>query len=478
MRLIAKVAYNTFVQTISKTVAAALGLLTVAIITRYLNPSGFGQYTTIMTFLSFFGILADLGLTLVTAQMISRPGIDEKKVLSNLFTLRLVTAFFFLSLAPIVVLFFPYAEAVKLGVAVAAASFLFIALNQVLVGLFQNRLRMDKVSIAEVVGRLALVVGVIGVVRFDWGLLGVMGATVLANGINFLLHYLFSRQFNKIKLEFDFTIWKDILRRAWPFSITIALNLIYLKSDTLILSLVKPQAHVGIYGASYKVVEVLIILPFMFAGLVLPILTKYWVAAAFGHFKRVLQRSFDLMIILAVPLMVGAQFFAEEIMTVVAGAEYADSGPVLQILIGAAGLIFIACMFTHAIIAVERQKETITAYIFTSVTALAGYIIFIPQYSYLAAAWLTVYSELAIMLFSIYYVKKYINFLPNLRILFVSVIASGCMARVILLIPPSFYTNIVGLILSLLGSGLIYFIFIYLFKGITKQDIMEAMNKQ
>jgi O-antigen/teichoic acid export membrane protein len=478
MRLIAKVAYNTFAQIISKTIATALGLVTVAIITRYLNPTGFGQYTTIMTFLSFFGILADLGLTLVTAQMISRPGIDEKKVLSNLFTLRLVTALLFLSLAPIVVLFFPYAEAVKLGVAIAAASFLFIALNQVLVGLFQNRLRMEKVSIAEVVGRLVLVIGVIGVVIFDRGLLGIMGVTVLANGINFLLHYLFSRQFNRIKLEFDFAIWKDILRRAWPLSITITLNLIYLKSDTLILSLVKPQAHVGIYGAAYKVVEVLIILPFMFAGLALPILTKHWAAAAFGHFKRVLQKSFDLMVILAIPLMVGAQFFAGEIMTVVAGSEYSDSGVVLQILIAAAALIFIACMFTHAIIAVERQKETIPAYIFTSITALAGYIVFIPQYSYFAAAWLTVYSELAIVLFSIYYVRKYIDFLPNVRILFVSLAAAGGMAGFILLIPSSFYTNIFGLMLSLLGAGIVYFIFIYLFKGITKQDIMEVMNKQ
>jgi O-antigen/teichoic acid export membrane protein len=251
-----------------------------------------------------------------------------------------------------------------------------------------------------------------------------------------------------------------------------------LKSDTLILSLVKPQAHVGIYGAAYKVVEVLIILPFMFAGLVLPILTKHWVAATFGHFKRILQRSFDLMIILAVPLMVGAQFFAGEIMTVVAGEEYADSGSVLQILIGAAGLIFIASMFTHAIIAVERQKETIPAYIFTSITALTGYIIFIPQYSYFAAAWLTVYSELAIVLFSIYYVYKYADFLPNIRTLFISLIAAGCMARAILLIPPPFYTNIPGLMISLLGAIMIYFIFIYLFKGITKRDIMEVMNKQ
>ena len=445
MRLIAKVAYNTAAQVISKTVATGLGLVTIAIIMRYLGTTGFGQYTTIMTFLSFFGILADLGLTLVTAQMISRPGIDEKKVLSNLFTLRLITAAIFLSIAPVVVLFFPYAEAVKIGVAITAASFLFIALNQVLVGLFQNRLRMDKVSIAEVVGRSSLVLGVLLVARFDLGLWGVMGATVVANAINFLFHFLFSRQFSRIRLEVDKEIWKDIFRRAWPLSVTITLNLIYLKGDTLILSLVKPQSHVGIYGAGYKVVEVLIIIPFMFAGIVLPILTDSWTRAAFGHFRRVLQKSFDLMLILAIPLMVGAHFLAGEIMTLIGGEDFAVSGEVLQILVIAAGLIFIACMFTHAIIALEKQKKTIPAYIFTSITALAGYIIFIPEYSYFGAAWLTVYSELMIALFSIYYVWRYADFLPGLWTGAKALIASGVMALFLFLLPSHFYSNIAGL---------------------------------
>jgi O-antigen/teichoic acid export membrane protein len=478
MRLLAKVAYNTLSQAISKTIATVLGLVTVAIITRYLGTTGFGQYTTIMTFLSFFGILADLGLTLVTAQMISQPGVDEKKVLGNLFSLRLLTAVLFLSLATVAVLIFPYGEAVKMGVAVAAASFLFIALNQILVGLFQNRLRMDKVSIAEVVGRSVLVLGVLAVVRFDLGLFGVLIATVSSNAVNFFFHWLFSRRFSRFSLEFDFSLWRDIMRRTWPLSITIILNLIYLKGDTLILSLVKPQSDVGIYGAGYKVVDVLIILPFMFAGLALPILTAYWAKGSFGHFKRTLQKSFDLMLIVAIPLVVGTQFLAKDVMTLVAGDEFAGSGDVLRILIGAAGLIFVAAIFAHAIIAIDRQKKTIMAYFFTSVTSVIGYIILIPNYSYLGAAWMTVYSEFVVALFSIYYVWKFTKFIPGLGVGVRSLGATAIMALVLYLIPPSFYGGYIGLLATLLAAAVVYFLFLYLFKGITKKDVMEVMNKQ
>ncbi len=477
MRLSTKIAYNTFVQIVSKVIATILGLVSVAIITRYLGKSGFGEYTTIMTFLSFFGIMADLGLTLVTVQMISQPGVKEEKVLNNLFSLRLISAVLFLGAAPLVVLFFPYSPLVKLGVAITTFSFLFIALNQVLVGLFQKKLRMDKVSIAEVAGRLFLVAGVGMAAYLDKGLLGIMVATVAANAINFLLHFSFSRKFAKIKLRFDFYLWKQIIKKSWPLALTIVLNLIYLKSDILVLSLVKPQAHVGIYGAAYKVIDVLIIIPFMFAGIILPVLTSSWASNKFAYFKKVLQKSFDFMMILAIPLVVGAQFLADQIVRIIASNEFEASANVLRILILAAGLIFFACMFSHAIIALDKQKKVIGAYIFTSITSLIGYIVFIPKFSYMGAAWLTVYSEVVIAVFSVYYVWKYSGFLPSMRNSVKALGASVLMAGFLVLLPSYFYSNWLGLVLILLSSGVVYFVSLYAFKGITSKDLLDVLNK-
>jgi hypothetical protein len=54
--------------------------------TRELGQNGFGEYTTVITFLSFFAIIADLGLTLVTSQMINGKNKEEESViLGNLF---------------------------------------------------------------------------------------------------------------------------------------------------------------------------------------------------------------------------------------------------------------------------------------------------------------------------------------------------------------------------------------------------------
>ena len=474
MRLSTKVAYNTIVQVASKFIATLFGLVAIAIMTRYLGQEGFGQYTTIVTFLSFFGITADLGLTLVTVQMISKPGINEDKIISNIFTLRLVSAFIFLGIAPLAVFFFPYDPVVKMGVAVTTLSFFFIALNQVLVGVFQKNLRMDKVSIAEVVGRIILLIGVFFAVRLNYGLIGIMVVTVVSSLINFLIHYLFSIKFVKINLSFDKDVWKEIMKKSWPLALTIAFNLIYLKTDTLILSVMRPQAEVGLYGAAYKVVDVLITIPFMFAGIILPIMTASWAEKKFAQFKSILQKSFDFMILLAVPLALGSQLISKPAMVLVAGKDFAASGDVLKILIVAASIIFIGTIFSHGIIAIEKQKKLIGIYVFAGISAVIGYLVFIPKYSYFGAAWVTIYSELFVVSATVYLLWRYTKFFPNLLIVLKSVAASVVMCATMYILQTVYELNVI--VVSFIAIP-VYFGAVYVLKGISKKDVMDILNK-
>ncbi|MCK5510918.1 flippase [Candidatus Parcubacteria bacterium] len=480
MRLSTKVAYNTIIQIISKVFSIILGLISIAIITRHLGQNGFGQYTTIITFLSFFGIIADLGLTLVTIQIISKPGINQDKALGNLLGLRLVSALIFLGLAPIIVLLFPYSAEVKTGVAIASFSFLFIALNQVLVGLFQKKLRMDKVSIAEIVSRLFLLLGIIIAVKFNYGLQGILAATVFSSLVSFLLHFIFSKKFATIKLKFDLIYWQEIIKKSWPLAITITLNLIYLKSDTLFLSVIPRDsdigiiAEVGIYGAAYKVIDVLITIPFMFAGIILPIMAKNWLAGKKDVFAAILQKSFDVLVMLALPIAVGVQFVAEDVMVIVAGNDFLASGPILKILIFAAAAIFLGNMFAHAVIAINKQKKVIKAYIFVAITSVIAYLIVIPNFSYMGAAWVTIYSEFAIAMASFWIVWKYTRFIPNFTVFIKSAIACLIMALAMIILNNAGINNLIIIILS---AVFVYFASLYFLKVLSKQDVLDLLNK-
>jgi O-antigen/teichoic acid export membrane protein len=470
MSLARKVAHNTIIQVAGKIVSTFLGLLALALITRYLGPSGFGEYTTVLTYLSFFAVIADLGLTLVTVQMVSDRGNDESKTLNNLFGLRLVSVLLLLVWAPIIVIFLPYSAAIKTGVTLSLAAFFFPALNQVVVGLFQKKLSMDRDAIAEVISRLVLVGGVLFAKDSGAGLNGILLATVAAAGINFFCHYSLACKFIIIKPEFDWTVWKKIITRSWPLAVTIILNLIYLRADTLILSLLRSTSEVGLYGATYKIVDVMTTFPFMFAGLILPILTAAWLDRKPEYFNHVLQKSLDFMIMLAVPLAVGAQFLGRPVMLYVAGRDFAPAGQILQVLIFAVAAIFLGTMFSHAVIALDRQKKMIGPYVFTSLSALAAYLILIPRFSYFGAASVTIYSETAIAIFSALCVFKYSRFRPNLKML-ARALAGSLIMGLFLHFFGGWQDTRERLAIIFIAASLIYFAALYLLGGIRRSDL-------
>ena len=478
MNLSSKIAYNTIIQVVGKIVSTVLGLISLAMMARYLGQSGFGSYTTIITFVSLFAIIADLGLTLVTVQMISRPGADENNILNNLFGLRLVSIIFFLGLAPIVSFFLPYPIYVKTGILIAALSFLFPALNQVLIGLFQKKLRMDKAVIAETAGRILLVGGIWLSISFKGGLNGILWASVCSAALNFLISYFLANKYLLLKPTFNWLLWKEIAKKSWPLAVTIVLNLLYLKTDTLILSLIKSPGEVGLYGAAYRIIDVLTTLPFMFAGIILPVLTTSWFEEKKEYFALVLQKSFDLMAIFSIPIIAGTLVLAKPLIVLVAGNDFADSGLILKILIFALAAIFLGCMFAHAVIAINQQRKMIASYIFVSLSSVILYLIFIPRFSYYGAAAVTIYSELSIAILSAYIVWRYTKFIPNFKIVTKAIIASFIMWLVLYLVPNILYYNWFGLIL---GGGLaiiIYFFSLYLIKGITENDLKILLNKK
>lgn len=473
MNLSKRVAKNTLIQIIGKILSTILGLFSLALITRYLGQAGFGDYTTIINYLTIFAMVADLGLTLVTVQLIS--GTEDKQEedysLKNLFTFRLVSIVAFLIISLVISLFLPYSREIKYGILISSPYFIFPALTQIIVGLLQKRLKMGKAVIAELVSRLVLILGVIFVWQQGAGLNGVLLATLASGLASFIFHFLLAKNLASFGLAWDFAYWRTITKKSWPLAITIVLNLLYLKTDIIFLSFFKDSTEVGIYGAAYRVIDVLTTIPFMFAGLILPIITASWLKSQFDFFKNTLQRSFDFMMMFSLPLLVGGIMLAKPIMEVVAGSEFIPSGKILALLMVAVTFIFAGVIFSHAVIALDKQRKLIPYYIFTSLSALIAYFILIPRYSGVGAAIVTIYSEAVIAIFSAYVVYRQIKFFPNLTVLFKSALASIIMLLFIRLWPWSSAVNIFQLLLMVSMAGAVYIFSLFLLGGVSKEDI-------
>jgi len=465
--LTSKIARNTLLQVGGRAVGTLLGLFSLAILTRYLGTTGYGGFTTVTSFLQFFGILVDFGLTLTAVQMISEKDADEPGIIGNIMSLRIISAIIFFGLAPIVVLFFPYPEIVKIGVAVGSLAFAGMTLSQVLVGVFQKYLHMERVALAEIAGRAMLLIGIALAAWLNAGLVATIWALVAGNAVQLFIMIIASRRLIPFKLTFNAKLIKKIISQSWPIGVSIAFNLVYLKGDVVVLSIFRGQSEVGLYGAAYKVLDVITVIPMMFMGLVLPILVQAWSAHDHELFKKRLQKAFDFSALLALPIIGGTMILGTPIMKLVAGSDFSGSGNLMKILIIAAGAVFFSSLYGHTVIAIGKQRQSIWAYAVTALLTFAAYFIFIPKFGASAAAWGTVFSEslIAIILFGI--IIKTTRAYPKLSTSLRALLATLCMTGTVYLFRG------LPVLLPVLIGAISYLVFLFVFRAISLGTIKE-----
>jgi O-antigen/teichoic acid export membrane protein len=458
------IASNFSVQLIGKVLSVLVGLISVAIITRVLGTSAFGEYTTATTYLQLFGVVVDFGLTLTLIVMISKPGIDEERVVGNFFGLRLVSGFLLFSLAPLLVLGLPWSGAVKMAVLVGALAYFLMGGASMLIGIFQRHESMWRAAVAELLNRAVLLALVVLFAFTAPGVVEMVFAMVIANAVWLIAMIQLSSPFVKIRPLFEWSQWKFILSQSWPIALSIIFNLLYLKGDILFLAYFREQSEVGLYGAAYKIIDVLTVLPVMFMGLILPSLVSMWSSGNAQAFRARVAKTFDLFVLIVVPLVIGAQLVSTELVELIAGESFTDAGPVLALLIVALIGVFLGALYGHLVVALNKQRIMIWGYVFVAIVSIAGYLLYIPNYGMWGAIWVTLVSEALIAALTFAVVYKTSRALPSLSVLLKSVIAGGVM-----------YVTIVSLnvhvLIDIAVAAIIYTAALFALRAITLDEI-------
>lgn len=464
------IAHNTLAQLAGKIVSTALGLIAIGMMTRYLGTEQFGWYVTAISFLQFIGILTDFGLIPVSAQMLSEPGYDKQTLLKNLLGFRLVTAVVFLGLAPVIALFFPYPPEVKIAIAFSTISFLSVAINQILTGYLQTQLRMQVYAVGEIVSRIVLVLGLVLFIRMGASFIPIMWVIVAATATHTIVLWLGARKYVQIGFAYDKNIWRVIVKKMWPVAISIMFNVVYLKGDIVLLSVFRMQTEVGLYGAAYRVLDIVSQMAMMIMGVIMPLLAFAWSRGLKEEFRIRYQQAFDLALVIAVPGTVGIALLSERIIVLVAGPEYTAAGLPLALLSVAVFGVYLGAVFGHTAVAINKQKQTIWIYASDAVITLIGYLIFIPRFGMTGAALMTVFSELYAGFFLFLTIRHYTQERLQMKtfgkILFASVVMSVVL----------FALRDLHIILLVLLGALVYGVVLVAIRGISKETLREIIR--
>lgn len=498
MSLTRKIAYNTATQVIGKILYLGCSLVIVILITRHLGVAGYGNYNTIIAYLGLFAVLAELGLYMIMVREISQHPKEKEKIVGNVIGLRIFTAIAALILASTVAFFLNYPYEVKLGIIIFSGGIFFMLLNQVLVGVFQVYLRADKAAFAEVVGRALTLILVIWFIRQGAGLLYIITAASLGFALNFFISFLLANQHLKIIPRFQTSLWKKLFKAALPLAIVGILGTIYYKIDMVLLSLLpltkilipsishfSNSESVGIYAAAYRILDIVIVFPILFVGLIYPIISKY-IKSNFKKTQQVFQKSFNFLAMAGILFSLIGFFLAPQIIDIIGGREFVHSVIILQILSIAFLPHFAGNLVGIALTAAHKQKFLILPFVFFTIFNIVGNLILIPYYSFLGAAVVTMVGQFIICVIFYYLIWKHTKLIPAFGILPKIILAGAVVAGFLILASKTnfifwqdaFYDLLIWQKLILTGFliliiSFVYFLLLYLSKGIKKEDLMS-----
>jgi O-antigen/teichoic acid export membrane protein len=458
------VAVNTAAQAAGKAAVLLIGVASVAVVTRYLGAADYGKLALALAFVQMLGVLADVGLLTIVVREISREPARSEELVGNAIVLRLVLSLGVVALSALAALALDYPADVRTAILIAGAPLTLGMVNTAIVAIFQARLLMGRSAIADVAGRALAFAAVVVVVALDLGFYAVVATTGLGAAVTLAVSWALGRRLVPLHPRADRRVWRSLLAASVPVGVTLAVNEVYFRADTFILSLFRDYDEVGSYALAYRIVELLAIFPAIVMTSVFPLLARY-VEQEPALVRRTVDTAAGLFLALALPLAVGGLFAAPGLVEALGGDGFDAAVTPLRILLFAGGLAALSGLLGYTLIAAGRQRSALWLSLVALALNLALNFALVPSLGADAAAVVALGCELVILAGGIVLVRRHLHLVPRLATLWPSLLAAAAMAAALWAVSSE------SLALLLPVGIVVYAVVLYLTGGVDRRAL-------
>lgn len=389
-----KILLNTVAQFGAKGLSVALSLLMVSLLTRYLGNEGYGNFTLVFTYISLFAVLSDMGFNQIIVREFSgkkeMSEFDKASILNSKLLLNIVSI-----VLPIVILpLFPYSDTLK-G-AIIIGSIAVAAGNMVSFGtsILQSQLKLEFVAMLDLLMKCVSVIAIYLFIQIHLSLYYIIIAVLIGNLAGLVWSFWLVRKHLAYKLYINFKLFKRLLILGIPVGISSFLAVLYFKVDTLMLSIMRSSAEVGIYGLSFKLFDNILMLWALYMASVFPLLSKFFIRSDKASFKKLVRSAIFMLMILSLFIMLFGYTFTPLIMRILGGSKFFSSMLPFKILVIALPFLFLNNIFYNIILSFGKTKYLIQPLIISLSVNILINLYAIPKYGYIGASYTTVITEI------------------------------------------------------------------------------------
>jgi O-antigen/teichoic acid export membrane protein len=390
-----QIASNMAVQLAARGITMAIGVVTVALTARTLDPKGYGVLNGTASYVGLFAAFTDLGFMIAVTQRMAAEPERESAWLGALMGAR--TTFALVATAACA-LTIPLLNNVDDTHIVGWITTLTILSSgpQALMALFQSRLRAPVIltfSLAQSVLWLFIVLGLAATgastaefAAANVGVLVIIGVAQIQT----------TRRFAHIAWREGRKLWRSLLGVALPMGLASAFIIIYIRIDSVLLLQKAGPHEAGIYAASYQFLTPLILLPAAVMSSIFPV-----ISAIYGEDRarvgRLVQVGADFMAIISLPILAIAIALSDPIIHLIYGQGYARSAGLLPILMIAFVSICYGNLAGYLAPVLGMQWRLALYSAIGAVLNLVLNLVLIPPYRAYGSAWATVATEIITM---------------------------------------------------------------------------------
>ncbi len=380
---------------------AVLGLLIGAWVARYLGPTQYGEFTLVLTYITMFQVISNLGLDGIVVREIARhankheENINKKnrqilvngeigKILGTTFALRMVTGLLCWCISVLGMLIFSTSDDAKLT-AIIGGTLIFQAADTIDLW-FQSQSQSKRTVVAKMVGYMCSYGLRALLIVFEASMIWFAAATLVESIISAAALIVMYRRF-PCASEW----WIDIrnygtrlLTESWPYAAGGVSIIIYMRIDQVLLNYFSTKDQLGLYTGA---------LPFAgtwhSVAMIIFVSTLPWISNKIPgtvEYMRAQSTILKVFIFFGVFFSISVYYFSDTMILLFLGEPYKDAGTSLKILALSNIPVFFGYAYNLHIVASKKSKYAIYRTIAGSFSVTVSGILLIPKLGIIGAS--------------------------------------------------------------------------------------------
>lgn len=389
-----KIAKNTLWLFSGQLIGRLLRAFIVIYAARILGPASWGAFSYAMSLAAFMLIFSDIGVSaIVTKETVRNQNLGQK-YFSTALGIKLVL----LAIGMAILIFAaPYLTKIPEArplLPIIALVLLFDSLRNFGFAISRSQEKMKIEGINEIATNFFIsALGFAALVLYkNTQALTISYAIAVAIGF-LLIAFQLKDYFVKAFGDFDRELVKPLLKTAWPFALASSLGAIMINTDMILIGWLRTTEEVGLYSAAQRPVQLLYVLPSLFAVSLFPVFSRL-VKENPPKFKDLLSRSLKIAFLAALPIAILGILFGNNIIQLFFGEQYQNSVLSFQMLLITVLIIFPSAIMNNAALAADLEKNFLWFSLIGAISNLALDILLIPYFGIAGCAAATVITQI------------------------------------------------------------------------------------